>query len=101
MNHRSIVAAVILVISGFGGLKVSPQQSRLPLYQVARVTVPIKVDGRLDEQAWKDAALVGDFVNNRDGSRSKLTTEARVLYDDSFIYFSFRAVDKNIWATMK
>ena len=28
-------------------------------------------------------------------------TEARVLYDDNFIYFAFRAVDDNIWSTMK
>jgi hypothetical protein len=79
----------------------SSQRSRLPQYQVARVSVPIKIDGRLDEQAWRNSALVGDFFNNRDGARGKLTTEARVLYDDNFLYFSFRAVDKNIWATMK
>lgn len=80
---------------------VSNQRSRLPRYQVARVNVPINIDGRLDEEAWRTSALVGDFLNNRDGTRSKLTTEARVLYDDNFIYFSFRAIDTNIWATMK
>jgi hypothetical protein len=77
------------------------QGSRLPSYQVAKVNVSIDVDGRLDEEAWRSSALVGDFRNNRDGVRSKLTTEARVLYDNNFIYFAFRAVDSNIWATMK
>ena len=89
----------VFVVGSFGlTLCAQPQ---VPSYQAARVTMPIKVDGRLDERAWSDAAPIGDFVNNRDGARGKLTTEARVLYDDSFIYFSFRAVDKNIWATMR
>jgi len=72
-----------------------------PTYEVDRVTTPIKVDGQLSEQAWTDAAPIPAFVNNRDGSPSKVQTEARILYDDRFIYFAFRAVDQNIWATMK
>ena len=72
-----------------------------PNYEVARVTTPIKVDGQLSEQAWTDSAPIPAFVNNRDGSPSKVQTEARILYDDRFIYFAFRAVDQNIWATMK
>ena len=73
----------------------------LPVYEVARVTSSINIDGKLDEKAWADTPLVGTFVNNRDGSRSELQTEARVLYDDRFIYFAFRVVDQNVWATMK
>jgi len=72
-----------------------------PTYEVDRVTIPIKVDGRLSERAWTDSGHITTFVNNRDGSPSKVQTEARILYDDRFIYFAFRAVDKNIWATMK
>jgi len=78
---------------------VSGQQ--IPSYQASRVTTSIKVDGSLDESAWIDAPLVGDFLNNRDGARSKLATEAKVLYDEKFVYFSFRAVDKNIWSTFR
>src|ERR1051325_3541176 len=81
------------------GVVVSAQS--LPVYEVARVTSSINVDGKLDEKAWADAQPVGAFVNNRDGSRSELETEARVLYDDHFIYFAFRVVDQNVWATMK
>jgi len=90
---------IVVVLTLFGATICA--QTPVPTYQVARVTSAIKIDGRLDEQAWKDAAPVGDFVNNRDGARSKLATEARILYDANFLYFSFRSVDKNIWATMK
>lgn len=82
-------------------LTVSGQESRVRVYEVARVSQPIKIDGRLDDPAWVEAPMVGDFVNNGDGSSTNLKTDARVLYDDNFIYFSFRAVDKNIWATFK
>jgi len=82
-------------------LTAAGQESRLPLYEVARVAERIKVDGRLDEAAWTEALIVGNFVNNRDGSPSQHKTEARVLYDDDFIYFSFRCADENIWSTFK
>jgi Carbohydrate-binding family 9 len=72
-----------------------------PSYEVAQVTIPIKVDGQLSERAWTDSAPITAFRNNRDGSPSKVQTEARILYDDRFIYFAFRAVDQNVWATMK
>ena len=74
---------------------------QVPAYRVARVTTQPQIDGRLDERAWTDTPTVGNFVNNRDGSPTNLTTEARVLYDEKFLYFAFRAVDPNIWATMK
>jgi hypothetical protein len=89
-----------VTITGLGLL--SPLIQRpLPSYEVARVTAPIKIDGQLDERAWQEVQSVGDFVNNRDGSASNLKTEARVLYDDKYLYFAFRSIDRNIWATMK
>lgn len=80
-----------------GGIGASSER---PVYEVLRVTTPIEVDGRLDEEAWKKAPQVGAFVNNADGSPSPYHTEARILYDDEFVYFAFRVVDENIWATM-
>ena len=75
-------------------------QARLPVYEVVRTAEPIRVDGKLDEKAWADAPLIGPFVNNRDGSPSPIRTEARILFDNDYIYFAFRSVDENIWATM-
>src|SRR6267142_5204578 len=75
--------------------------SRLPVYEVRRTAIPIKVDGKLDDAAWTIAPSVGEFVNNSDGSQSQYKTEARVLYDDNFLYFSFRCADENIWSTMR
>ena len=70
-------------------------------YEAARVTSSMSIDGKLDEKAWADAQPAGAFVNNRDGSPTELETEARIVYDQRFIYFAFRVVDQNVWATMK
>jgi len=72
-----------------------------PVYELTRATGPIRIDGKLDDTAWAKAAPVGPFVNNSDGAASPLRTEAKLLYDDQFLYFSFRIVDENIWATMR
>lgn len=72
-----------------------------PVYEVCRTTQAIKVDGIPDEPAWSKASPLGPFVNNGDGSPSPLKTEAKILYDDHFIYFASRFEDENIWATMK
>jgi hypothetical protein len=70
-----------------------------PEYQVSKTSVPIQVDGRLDDPSWQAVSAVGSFVNSHDGSPSSLQTEARVLYDDSYIYFAFECEDDNLWAT--
>ena len=90
------MSVTLLVLSCAGASAQS-----LPVYDVAHLTNSINVDGKLDEKAWAEAQPVGAFVNNRDGSRSELQTEARILYDQRFIYFAFRAIDQNIWATMR
>jgi hypothetical protein len=77
-------------------------QSRpIPVYEVFRTTTPIVVDGKLDDAAWAKAPVIRDFVLTTDGSPSQYKTEARMLYDDQFLYVSFRCIDDIIWATMK
>ncbi len=78
----------------------SAQTAARRSYEVLRTGQPIRVDGKLDEAAWARALPVGAFVNNRDGSPSPIATEAKILYDARFLYFAFRNVDENIWATM-
>ncbi len=80
----------------------TPGQSlSLPVYEVSRTATPIKVDGKLDDAVWANALRFGDFRLNLDGAPDPYKTEARALYDDKFLYFSFRCRDDNIWATFK
>ena len=79
----------------------SGQSRDLPVYEVSRTATPIKVDGRLDDPVWTNAPRFREFRLNMDGSPGPSKTEARALYDDKFIYFSFRCRDDNIWATFR
>lgn len=55
---------------------------------ITRATSPIKIDGIIDEAAWKQAAVAKDFhmVLPMDTSAAKLRTEVRMLYDQQRIY---------------
>jgi hypothetical protein len=89
----SLVAAVLVAAVG-GVLAQGP-----PTYEVLRAPSPLTIDGHLDEPAWAKAPPMG-FVQNADGAPSPLVTQARILYDDTFLYVAFRLEDENIWATM-
>ena len=98
MSVRLIILLVaICVCSSSRSLK----SQTLPRYAVSRVTTKLEIDGHLNERAWADAPLLRGFVNNHDGSPTKLSTEAKILYDHDFIYFAFRLDDTNVWSTMK
>jgi hypothetical protein len=77
----------------------SAQRLDVPVYEVSRTATPVKVDGKLDDIVWMKV-LPLNLRNNLDGSAGA-KTEAKILYDDDFLYVSFRCVDQNIWATFK
>lgn len=77
------------------------QSAKPPVYEVSRTRTPIKVDGKLDDPAWSKAPTTGRFINNSDGSAALSATEAKILYDDNYLYFSFHCADENIWSTLK
>jgi hypothetical protein len=101
MSMQNQMLLMVLALGCLFTLTVQTQAPRVPVYQVGRTSGPIRIDGKLDDAAWKKAPLVGDFVNTSDGSQSMYKTEARVLYDDNYLYFAFRCADENIWSTMR
>jgi hypothetical protein len=89
----------LLVSSGCLWSAAVGQQSQKPVYEALKTTAAIQVDGRLDESVWAAVPSVGPFRDNRTGDASALETDARVTYDDAFVYFAFRCGDTNVWAT--
>lgn len=66
-----------------------------PRIRAVETAVPPVIDGRLDDPAWRDAALI-------DGLRQEIPvafgvpsqrTEVRILYNADFVYFGVRAYD--------
>jgi len=73
-------------------------QAELPEYTVMRATGKIVIDGILDEADWAAAKSVGDFQFPWWKSGDREQTEAKMLWDDNFLYLSFRCQDRHIWA---
>src|SRR5262245_56818153 len=48
----------------------------------------LRLDGRLDESAWRQAAFVSDFVQKdpQEGAPPQEATEVAFLYDDEFFW---------------
>lgn len=55
----------------------------------------IRIDGRLDEEEWQDAAVLREFsqYDPVEGIPSIEDTEVRILYSGDAIYFGIRAYD--------
>lgn len=70
----------------------------LPSYDIYRVSSRIKIDGRLDERAWREAPPAGDFHFNWWQSGEKEQTEVRLLWDDKYLYAGYFCRDKHISA---
>ncbi|MEP6949782.1 MAG: hypothetical protein ABI863_10930 [Ginsengibacter sp.] len=67
-------------------------KAQSPKKQLAaqRTTSVIKIDGNLDEQAWKNATAAKDFIESRPGfgkpEDPKTKTVVYILYDNSSVY---------------
>lgn len=59
-------------------------------YRVPFITEKIKVDGVLDEEAWKKTPSMGVFWQNfpTDTAKAKYQTEIRIAYDDKYVYIT-------------
>jgi hypothetical protein len=64
--------------------------------RIPRFDKPPVIDGKLDDEAWKAAAVFKDFVQIRPGDllAPSEPTEVRVGYDSKFIYIAFHAFDE-------
>ena len=87
---------VLTVIS----LSVNPTSAAdPPRYEIRRAAGKITIDGKLDEPAWKAAKSVGAFKFAWWKAGKKEQTVAKLLWDDTHLYVSFRCEDAHIWAT--
>lgn len=67
-------------------------------YRVRRATGKITIDGKGDEPDWKTAPSTGPFVSSLKGKPLLPRTEARLLWDDKYLYVLFTADDADVWA---
>jgi hypothetical protein len=72
--------------------------AEVPQYTVKRAAGKITIDGILNEADWAAAQSVGPFQFPWWTAGDKEQTEVKILWDDKFLYISYKADDKHIWA---
>jgi len=80
-----------------------PPEKAAPV-RLARFETPPVIDGKLDDEMWKTAAVFKDFYQYRpsDTAPASRRTEVRAGYDAKSLYFAFHAYDEpnNVRATI-
>ncbi len=73
-----------------------PHATATPAVTAVRVSQPPRLDGHLDDEAWRIAAAVSDFLQRDpdEGQPATERTELRLVYDDSAIYVGVRLFDR-------
>ena len=64
-----------------------------PMVRPTRTDTPPVIDGRLDDEVWRSAALITEFVQQAplDGAPATEETDVYVAYDSENIYLAFYA----------
>ncbi|MGB9182317.1 MAG: DUF5916 domain-containing protein [Pyrinomonadaceae bacterium] len=72
-----------------------PPEKLLPI-RAARFDKPPVIDGKLDEDVWKQAVVLKDFyqTNPGDNTAPSKPTEVMIGYDSKFLYFGFHCFDE-------
>lgn len=109
-DGQNRVQAAILPVSGVAGPAASGSSASAPSDDAAGLKrliarrlpagTEMKIDGKLDEPAWKDAPSTGPFVGTMNGGPAEQAAQARVLWDDANVYVAFEFADKDVWTSL-
>ena len=73
-----------------------PEKPSPKIYQVVHLARPnVRLDGIINEPAWKDAHLESKFCFPWREEEAPLT-EFRALFDDKYLYFCFNVEDEDV-----
>ena len=69
-----------------------------PRYSVHRASMKIVVDGRAEDADWQAAPDVGSFRFPWWTQGEREPTEAKLLWDEQYLYVLFKCEDAHVWA---
>ena len=71
-------------------------------YNCVRADSAIRVDGKLNDAAWRRAAWTGWFIDIRGPSlpKPRFRTRAKMLWDDHYFYVAAELAEPAVWATL-
>jgi hypothetical protein len=69
-------------------------------YLVKKTISALKIDGRLTEPEWEAASATEKFVTPDSGKATRLSTHAKFLWDDTYLYIGIMCENSDIEATI-
>jgi hypothetical protein len=99
MVPRSLVAAIVLLLTVARADAQTPSVTRdergRATVRAYRLTVPLELDGRLDEEFYRTLPPIDGFRQQlpQEGAPATEPTEMWVLYDNDNLYLSARCID--------
>jgi hypothetical protein len=71
-------------------------------YDCSRAKSSIKIDGRLDDAAWRAAPWTDYFVDIEGDKKPKprFRTRAKMLWDDEYFYVAADMEEPHVWGTL-
>lgn len=90
--YRNIALVILYVFFGNPGIA---QNILIAPINVAKTTSPIKLDGKLDDEAWKQATTMNELMQAKPvpGSVANYQTEIKLLFDNENLYVGITAYD--------
>jgi len=95
-----MIHLVVFTVLAVAGHEAQAQQPKS--YECYRAKTPVRVDGRLDDRAWKAAAWTTDFVDIEGSVKPapRFRTRAKMLWDDEYLYIAAELEEPEIKATL-
>src|SRR5437879_4643980 len=71
-------------------------------YDCFHTATPIKIDGKLDDPAWKKADWTTDFVDIEGTAKPqpRFRTRVKMLWDDQYLYIAAELQEPDVQATL-
>ena len=87
---------LFIILTSFTGLLLSTIHAQVKSLPAVKITQPIKIDGELNDEAWKNVDAVGDFITffPEPGKPSNLKTFVKITYDNEAVYVGAYMYDK-------
>ena len=97
----TIMMGILLVGSNPTEKPLRAADPKMPIFECRWTDSPITIDGKADEEAWKDAEVIDHFYLpwlGKDARKSRTATKARLLWDREFLYFTAEMEDHDLFA---
>lgn len=100
-DRESSVARTSVTTTVVSNAALSPasNQEELPTYVCRKIDRDLEVTGRADDPLWGKAE-VAELRDAVSGAPGRYRTEARLLYNERFLYIAFRCEDDYPWSTL-